>query len=727
MRANSGKAPIGSAIPLCYMQSMRKLLRIFWLSVLILFLELLLIRWVATEINIFAYLQNSILVVCFLGLGMGCMLSERPEKLENVLWPLVFLLGCMALPSGDKFFKSISLLLASLHDFRSWQSFPASNLGQLVIALTAGSLGALVIAGLLWKVMFSLGVFLGRAFSETPQGLTAYSVNILGSLVGVWLFALLSYLALAPWLWFTVLALLIVPLINRYAGAPRAAVLALVLLVALALVVGHSQDAAETRWSPYQKLELRRTEDVPNEFVLLVNNSTYQQIEDNREEVVLRYPEIFPEELRKLNQYDLPSRFHPDPKKVLIVGAGTGNDVAGLLRNTSAEITAVEIDPVILEFGRRLHPERPYDSARVHPVVNDARSFFQDSPERFDLIVFGLLDSHTSPVLTNARLDHFVYTTESLQAAYRLLAPQGVMVLLFVPQTNYILERINQTLAGVSGSIPLVFQIPKSPFGWGGTAFIVSAQETFAAQLDSQPDLLAAVEKWKIVPADRPVFITTDDWPYLYIEKPSIPTLFYLLALLLLLLWVITRYGVGLAPLKFSIPTRANTQLFALGAAFSLLEMFGLSRLAVLFGSTWFVNTAVISGVLIMILCANAVATLPRTYWEKLVYVGLIGCCALLFFFDFQLLASYPLIPRALAAGVLVSIPLFFSGILFARAFAAAESKAEALGANLFGALIGGVLQFLSFTTGIRALLIFVISFYLLAIITAPKKVSQAA
>ena len=51
---------------------------IFWISVLSLFLELLLIRWIGTEVRIFAYLQNTVLVVCFLGLGIGCFTSRGP-------------------------------------------------------------------------------------------------------------------------------------------------------------------------------------------------------------------------------------------------------------------------------------------------------------------------------------------------------------------------------------------------------------------------------------------------------------------------------------------------------------------------------------------------------------------------------------------------------------------------------------------------------------------------
>ena len=53
---------------------------LFLVSVLGLFLELMLIRWIGTEIRIFAYLQNTVLVVCFMGLGLGCLTCRKADQ-----------------------------------------------------------------------------------------------------------------------------------------------------------------------------------------------------------------------------------------------------------------------------------------------------------------------------------------------------------------------------------------------------------------------------------------------------------------------------------------------------------------------------------------------------------------------------------------------------------------------------------------------------------------------
>src|SRR5262245_22903629 len=74
-------------------------LAVFLVSVLGLFLELLLIRWIGTEIRVFAYLQNTVLVVCFLGLGMGCWdARRRPFALRQMLIPLLVLVAILAVP-----------------------------------------------------------------------------------------------------------------------------------------------------------------------------------------------------------------------------------------------------------------------------------------------------------------------------------------------------------------------------------------------------------------------------------------------------------------------------------------------------------------------------------------------------------------------------------------------------------------------------------------------------
>src|SRR5213593_154902 len=69
----------------------------FW-SLLSLFLELLMIRWISSEVRIFAYFKNFVLIACFLGFGLGCYLCQRKINLLATLAPLVTLAGFVKLP-----------------------------------------------------------------------------------------------------------------------------------------------------------------------------------------------------------------------------------------------------------------------------------------------------------------------------------------------------------------------------------------------------------------------------------------------------------------------------------------------------------------------------------------------------------------------------------------------------------------------------------------------------
>jgi hypothetical protein len=76
---------------------------------------------------------------------------------------------------------------------------------------------------------------------------------------------------------------------------------------------------------------------------------------------------------------------------------------------------------------------------------------------------------------------------------------------------------------------------------------------------------------------------------------------------------------------------------------------------------------------------------------------------------------------KLLAASAFLTSPVFFSGLIFIRSFAVCPDKSRALGSSLIGALVGGLLESLSFVTGLRALVLLVGAFYLLALLVRPR------
>jgi len=719
-------------------------LNLFAISVVGLFLELLLIRWVSTEIRIFAYLQNTVLVVCFLGLGMGCWDSRKKFALRELLVPLVVLVGLLALPPTRNYLgNSITDLLSGASGHEIWDASQLTGMQKIAggifgLALTFGMMF------LLWATFVPVGRMLGGLMGEHPNTLWAYSVNVAGSLVGIWLFVGCSALGLPPVAWFIVFVAGAVFFLGHGHKSKLVDVVLLAAILGFGCLAGYEPGWQETRWSPYQKLSLydNARKDTEHTFwaklggerrpaiadygtyMIGVNNVGYQATMDHRPGMIpTDNPKHYPPEQLGYSQYDLPPKLHPNPQQTLVVGAGSGNDVAGMLRNGSQSVIAVEIDPEIIKFGQQIHPEKPYDDPRVKIVNDDARSYFATTEEKFDVIAFGLLDSHTTTSMTNARLDHYVYTVESLTHAKTLLKPGGMMVLSFEAQKPYILERMSGTLALVFGKEPLVFRVPSNGYGWGGVIFVAGDQDSARAQIAADPKFDKLITEWQTtLPPKLEVKpeLATDDWPYIYLEHRRVPVLYLLLAGSLLAL-----FAVGVRSLKTPHIVRGwdktQTHFFLLGAAFMLLEVQNISKAAVVLGNTWNVNAVIISGILVMILAANALSAFAKRVPTWPFYFALIGSCIGLFFLDLSQFGFLPYWQKAAVVGTLTSLPMLFSGVIFIRSFAHVQRKDAALGANLFGSLAGALLQTVTFVTGIKALLLIVAAFYLGAILLKPR------
>lgn len=693
---------------------------IFWVSVLGLFLEMLLIRWIGTEIRIFAYLQNTVLVVCFLGLGLGCFTCRQPIVMSRMLVPLFILTLLLAIPISREVLRGISNWLSVLGDLVIWDYAVIASFWYALLAVAFGLALTFLLMWLIMEIFVPLGRLLGRLLDDHPRPIWAYSVNVAGSLLGIWLFVLLSMFSQPPVTWVLILGILTLFFISRTEKGWPVNLALLAGIVVLAWPAGWESGAIQVVWSPYQKLALKEpTPPFDGRYLITVNNTGYQ--------IILDLSPDHPRgdqnpEMHGLSQYDIPLLLHPRPQSYLIVGAGAGNDAAGGLRQGVPRITAVEIDPAIITLGERYHPEKPYDSPGVRVVKDDARSFFASGQQKYDVIAFGLLDSHTTTAMTNARLDHYVYTRESLARAKSLLAEGGILVLSFEPQKNFIADRMARVLWEVFDAEPLYFRIPGTTLGWGGVMFVSGDLDTAKGQIARNPRLNALIGKWRQefpINLSNATKIATDDWPYIYLQSPSIPLLYYLLAGLMFLL-LLPSFKEWRAAGLFSRWNMSHWHFFFLGAAFLLLEVQNISKAAVVLGSTWEVNAVIISGVLVMILLANLLAAkLPRLPLG-LVYSLLIGICLALYFVDLSRFAFLDYTHKALIVGGLTTLPMLFSGIVFIRSFALIPGKAQALGANLLGALVGALLQSVTFVTGIKALLLIVAGFYLLSMLTRP-------
>src|SRR5215470_1583736 len=674
-------------------------------SLLSLFMEMLMIRWVSSEIRIFAYFKNFVLVACFLGFGLGCYFSRRRVQLMAMIWPplLLTLILKAPIPAFGSGISALPALLGASVEVHVWgvPALPASWWGMLL------ALGFVVpLFAVIATAFIPFGQLVGWYLENAPNGVAAYSVNVLASLAGIAGFTVVSFLDSPPWIWFLIAGLVAV-LTFRRSRKGRIA-LGFVFAACAFLLATPENSAVKTYWSPYQKLSLQSqySNGQAAAYVLNTNDSWYQQILNLSPEFVQSHPQLFRGRTLNQNAYNMPYRFYPQPPAVLVLGSGMGNDVAAALRNGAGRVEAIEIDPLILKLGRELHFEHPYQSARVHVLVNDARSYIENSHDQFDLIVFSLLDSHTTTShFTNIRIDNYVYTHEALERARQLLKPDGLFIVKFQVENPWIAGRLFNLLRQTFGFDPIQFQTDIGGYDSSGRFFVSGSQQRLA-QAAGEPALAAYLATHGNMPME-PAILTTDDWPYFYQHAPGLPIIVILVSIAVLVVfgWFLRQTSGESAGL--------DLHFLLLGAGFMLLEAQIVSKMALLFGTTWIVNAVVVSGLLCLIVGANLVyGAIPRIPLA-VAYAGLFATLAVMYFVPLQRLFYESWMVRGIVATLALCTPAFFAGIIFVSSFARAGFRSSALGSNLFGSLIGGLLESASLWFGLKSLTIIAALLYI--------------
>ena len=163
---------------------------------------------------------------------------------------------------------------------------------------------------------------------------------------------------------------------------------------------------------------------------------------------------------------------------------------------------------------------------------------------------------------------------------------------------------------------------------------------------------------------------------------------------------------------------RSYIDLAFMGAAFLLLETKNIVQFALLFGTTWFVNSLVFAGVLLAVYLAVETARRVRLPRPPVLYGALIVSLAVAWLVPQDALLSLPVIARVLTGSALAFAPVFLANLVFAQRFADVHNSGTAFAVNLLGAMAGGALEYLSLITGYRVLLIVIGVLYGLAFLT---------
>jgi hypothetical protein len=733
-------------------------------------------------------------------MSIGCLVARRPGRLISwtPAWLVLALgLGLLVDANSDDLLVVFSVgNQANPEEIFFGTEHAAVHQPAITIPIeVVGGVFFLLIAA----IMAGPGQEMGRAFNRVSDRTTAYTANLLGSLVGIGMFAASSYLRLPPLAWFALIAITLAywllrkdshPVQDTATPAPPPSNLISLgslafILVLTAVTSGFVKGKSDqqTSWSPYYRIDY-----LPKFHGIKTNLIGHQVMEP------LANPTVAPYALPYLFQRDVKT---PDGKqawapfkRVLIIGAGSGNDVSRALNwlPKDAQIDAVEIDPVIQNIGSSLHPDKPFQDPRVKVTLNDGRNFLRKAPnETYDLVIFALIDSLVlQSGYSNLRLESYLFTLESFKDVHRVLKPTGVYAVYNFLRKGWLACRIRDQLrAAFDGSDPVVMTFPPLPQislehfdSEGFTMFFAARPEvleplraSFAGEkrywypwsvgvrtdtpacfsttppselpkpVDGATAFVDRVgnplkPEWmglQIAAVDEPAGMrrATDDWPFLYVREATVPWLTVRGVLLTLVLSVVLWFafgghkslGGGEAAPEWGLMLRS----FFLGAGFMLVETKAIVEMALLFGGTWMVNTVVFAAILIMSLVGNLYAGKVKPQKLEPYYLGLFLSLALVLVVPMKTFLGLDPTLQILSVCALVFTPIAFAGVIFATTFRRTTQPDRVFGANVAGALCGGLAENASVLLGFQLLVCVAIGFYLLSAVAGNRKLPDNA
>jgi spermidine synthase len=668
--------------------------KLFFLGFLTLFLELVLIRYLSGNIWNLGYFPNLVLLAVFLGMGTGFsfhhkisdMGSKRLFPVATIILALLIAFASIGHPTFPGFDGWGANFGGDLY-FTARQSIPFWLSSLMFVFWFAAT----------FAIFFFISQRTAKLFGSFAP-LKAYTLDIAGSCGGIVTFMIMSWFQIPAHIWFVIVLALFL-LSDSWTKFSLKNVATPVVALAVCFCFARFQDikmfnadpdqikTVEVKWSPYQKLKFLSKQDNPDS--IFANGIPHQTLlpAEEVQRIFYRIPYTKRAADPKLPKYE----------RVLVLGSGAGNDVTAALANGASHVDAVEIDPVIAEFGKKYNPAKPYQDSRVTVTIDDGRAFMTRAKEKYDLIIFALTDSlvKVSP-MGQLRLENYLFTEESVRKASQLLTDGGDLLFYNFYRRPWITDKIEKMVYNASGYAPVR--------QWQDKDFVVMMAGKYNHAKSEGVDSL---------PVDTP----KDNWPFLYLQERGIPTP-YIAAMVGLSLIVILLMGIlnVTAPKESGRADLATKLAFTfMGIAFMLLETKSVIQFALLFGTTWLNNSLVFLGVLLLVLAANWTASFVKKSFSWMIFLCLIlSCCLPLVFPLSGLLEIENVAIRYVVASLITFSPIYFANLIFSVEFRDQEVAAHVFGWNLIGACLGGVVEYSSLALGYSALAFIVMACYAL-------------
>jgi spermidine synthase len=172
----------------------------------------------------------------------------------------------------------------------------------------------------------------------------------------------------------------------------------------------------------------------------------------------------------------------PAARKVLLVSGGVSGTAREILKYGFAEVTYVELDPLISETGSRFLPGVLTDP-RIKVVNTDGRLFIKRTRERYDVIIVDMPDPSTS------QINRF-HTAEFFSEVRRVLSPDGVLSFALGRYENYVSPALARMLASAHRTLQTSFRnvllVP------GGRIYFLASDDALHS------DIAARIEAYRI-------------------------------------------------------------------------------------------------------------------------------------------------------------------------------------------------------------------------------------
>lgn len=588
-------------------------------SGLLMFALMAIVRWLPAHVPLITFHANVLLAGASAGMACGLASTSQINRRRYLSPVAAFLLFVF------------SRFAELIHERGiGWNTAGAKDV-FFGLARTTGSIeGTFLPLEALIVIVFALVAltfvessrWLGFRMAHSHHSVSAtYGSHLAGCIGGVLLFGLVGALRLpAPW-W---LLLAVVGLAStdrqtnngrRYA---RRAVLIWALAFCAALVDVHAlQQPAEEIWSPYYRVQLD-----PGRLSIRVNMVSHQQMVAGEGD---RLAYALPYLLRRDAGYSA-------PQAVGVIGAGTGNDVSHALAFGAGHVSAVELDPVLAELGQR-HPDRPYADPRTDVVVADGRRFLQRTERRFDVLIYGFVDSLISQSsFGSLRFESYLYTAEAWAQARKSLKADGQLIIYEYFRTGWALGRLVAALDREFGAgstvvltLPQVGEVSAEDSMSGVWSIVIAGDTALLRKAFAQHKIYywrhgrtqPGVNGFRDAPQRTSTGITPvsetrlaccmrasavdDSWPFPYARLKALGTVpWRMMALVIGSAFVIVVCLFGASSVVESARRpRIYGPLFCLGCAFMLLEARLIAIAATAFGTTYVVTTIVVGSVLL--------------------------------------------------------------------------------------------------------------------------------